>query len=82
MEAYPTPFNPATTVRFTVEERAPVKLEVFDVLGRPVMILVDDVLSYGSHVTRFDGANLPSGAYIIRLSTPKQKHSIMVHLVK
>ncbi len=82
IEAYPSPFNPITTVRFTLRERSKVQLEVFDMLGRPITKLVDDLLPYGSHTVRFDGSNLASGAYILRLTAPKQQRSIMVHLVK
>ena len=64
---YPNPFNPETTIRYALPERARVRLMVYDVLGRKVAVLVDDDQLPGSYTARFDAASLPSGAYVYRL---------------
>ncbi|MDX1547900.1 MAG: alpha-amylase family glycosyl hydrolase [Rhodothermales bacterium] len=65
---YPNPFNPETTIRFTVPAPGPVRLAVYDVLGREVAVLVDAVLPAGPHAAAFDAAGLPSGPYLYRLT--------------
>lgn len=67
--AYPNPFNPTTTIRVAVPDAAPVKLLVYDLLGRHVETLVDGTLDAGIHDIRFDAGNLPSGTYLYRLET-------------
>ena len=67
--AYPNPFNPTTTIRVAVPEAAPVKLLVYDLLGRHVETLVDGTLDVGIHDIRFNASNLPSGTYLYRLET-------------
>ncbi len=66
---YPNPFNPATKIGFELPMAANVKLEVFDILGRRVAILIDAPKEAGSHVVRFDGKGLASGIYYYRLQT-------------
>ena len=67
---YPNPFNPETTIAFSLPEGAQVQLTVYDVIGRQVATLVDDVLSAGRHEVRFQANGLPSGTYLYRLVTP------------
>ncbi|MFU8845020.1 MAG: S8 family serine peptidase, partial [Bacteroidales bacterium] len=51
---YPNPFNPSTTIRYDLPERADVRLEVFDMLGRRVAVLVSGQVQAGRHSTVFD----------------------------
>jgi len=67
VENYPNPFNPQTTLRFTLPEEAHVRLTVYDVLGREIMVLVDGTRLAGTHEGHFDGSRLPSGIYVYRL---------------
>ena len=69
-EAYPNPFNPSTTLGFTLTESARVRLIVYDVLGREIERLVDGVQEAGVHEVQFDASHLPSGTYLYRLETP------------
>ncbi|MFH1863262.1 MAG: T9SS type A sorting domain-containing protein, partial [bacterium] len=64
---FPNPFNPTTTIRFTLPQVALVKLEVFDVNGRSVGAIHELPLPPGTHDIPFDGSDLPSGIYIYRL---------------
>ena len=65
---YPNPFNPTTTIQFSLSRKEHVTLRVFDVLGREVATLLDDELPEGSHVVVFDAKNLSSGIYFYRLT--------------
>jgi hypothetical protein len=61
---YPNPFNPATTIKFSIPEASEVTLKVYDVLGREVRTLVNELRNAGSHEVNFDASNLASGMYI------------------
>lgn len=65
---YPNPFNPSTTIAFTVAKAGKVDIAVFNVLGQEVAKLVNSPLSAGSYKVSFDGSKLSSGLYFYRLS--------------
>ncbi|GAB5409930.1 MAG: hypothetical protein BalsKO_22950 [Balneolaceae bacterium] len=67
LQNYPNPFNPSTNIEFSVPENGLVKLEVFDITGRLVDLLVNDQKSAGAYSVRFDARNLASGLYIYRI---------------
>lgn len=66
---YPNPFNPSTTISYELSEAGLVKLEVFNLLGERIAILINENKSSGLHTTRFDATGLSSGFYIYRLET-------------
>lgn len=68
---FPNPFNPGTTIRFSLPEgrKHDVLLRVFDLLGREVATLVDGTMEGGMHTTSFDGSDLAGGVYLLRLQT-------------
>jgi hypothetical protein len=63
----PNPFNPITTISFTMPQTARVKLAVFDVQGRLIETLIDGTREAGEHQVSFNGSNLASGVYLYRL---------------
>jgi hypothetical protein len=65
---FPNPFNPETTVRFSVAYSSRVVLRVYDLLGREVETLVHRTLSAGTYEVRFNGSALASGVYIVRMT--------------
>jgi endonuclease I len=67
---YPNPFNPSTQISFTINTSSQVRLDVFDILGKRVAVLVNRKIATGEHQVQFNAANLPSGVYLYRLSTP------------
>jgi hypothetical protein len=70
MQNYPNPFNPVTTIRYELAATSTVAVDVYDVLGRRVANLVNRVQQQpGSYNIQFDGAQLSSGTYLIRLQT-------------
>lgn len=66
---YPNPFNPVTTISFTLPEERAVRLGVYNIVGQQVTLLVDEHLRAGIHTIIWDGANSPSGIYIVQLET-------------
>lgn len=65
---FPNPFNPSTSIRFTVALEGNVMLKVYDLLGREVATLVNENLKAGGYSTEFDASGLASGTYIYKLS--------------
>ncbi len=65
--AYPNPFGARATLRFAVPEAQPVRIELYDGLGRRVRVLYDGASAAGTHAVTLDGRGLPSGVYHVRL---------------
>lgn len=66
---YPNPFNPTTNIEFRIANREFVSLKVFDVLGKEVVTLTNELKEAGTHSVQFEAGNLPSGVYFYRLTT-------------
>ncbi|MFQ6616273.1 MAG: M28 family peptidase [Fidelibacterota bacterium] len=64
---YPNPFNPSTVIRYSLPESAFVSLIVYDAGGRQVERVVSTRRQAGHHSVRWDGGNLPSGVYLIKM---------------
>ncbi|HUI29830.1 MAG TPA: T9SS type A sorting domain-containing protein [Candidatus Acidoferrales bacterium] len=67
--AYPNPFNPATNISFSVPRMGHVTLTVYDILGRTVTKLVDEMKRPGKYIVRFDASGLASGVYFYRIES-------------
>lgn len=69
LQNYPNPFNPSTRIRYSLGKAGFVSLRVFDVAGREVASLVNEVQDAGFTSVDFDGTSLPSGVYFYRLTS-------------
>ncbi len=65
---YPNPFNPSTTIRYDVAVRTNVRIEIFDLLGQSVKLLVNEVKSPGSYRISWEPEHAPSGLYYYRIT--------------
>ncbi len=72
--AYPNPFNPVVAIPYVLGERSPVRLSVFDILGREVAVLVSGTQEPGAYAVRWDASAFPSGLYFSRLTAGSQTH--------
>ncbi|MCX6158061.1 MAG: T9SS type A sorting domain-containing protein [Ignavibacteriae bacterium] len=66
---YPNPFNPVTNINFDIAKAGMVQIKVYDVLGKEVEILANEVLQPGRYKTSFDANRLSSGIYFYRITT-------------
>ena len=66
---YPNPFNPTTTIQFGLHEQSQARIVLYDLLGRVVDVVLDDMMSSGWHSVSVDGSGLASGIYIYQLET-------------
>ncbi len=64
----PNPFNPATSIRFTLPSAGQVKLSIYNITGQEVMRLMDGTLAAGTHSIVFNGSRFASGVYFYRIT--------------
>ncbi|MBK6507174.1 MAG: T9SS type A sorting domain-containing protein [Ignavibacteria bacterium] len=64
---YPNPFNPRTIINYELRIRNFVVLKVYDIAGRDVATLVNDIMPAGEHAVEFNAADLSSGVYFYSL---------------
>ena len=65
---YPNPFNPVTTIEFSLPRAAHTRLEIFNILGEKVVVLVDGKLVAGHHQVNWEAGSFASGVYFYRLT--------------
>lgn len=63
----PNPFNPSTNIRYEIVKNGLVKLVVYDILGKEIQTLINEVQSSGIYETTFNASSLPSGVYYYKL---------------
>ncbi len=64
---YPNPFNPSTSIKFSVPKPSNVTLKIYDVLGKEVATLVNEMKQPGFHTVDFNASHLASGIYFYRI---------------
>ena len=69
---YPNPFNPVTVISYSLAKKGRVKIDIYDILGRHIRTLVDEVQSAGAYTTTWDGTessgkSAATGIYLYRL---------------
>ena len=64
---YPNPFNPTTTIKYSISSNTAVKMRIYDVLGKEVATLVNQVQTAGTYKVDFDASKLSSGVYFYKL---------------
>ncbi len=67
MHNYPNPFNPVTNIPYSIPQEAEVRIEVFNILGQRVQVLVNETKAPGMYTAVFDGSRLASGVYLVRM---------------
>ena len=87
MQNHPNPFNPQTEIRFVAAERSRVTLEVFDLRGTRIRILVQGQMPAGNHRVQWDGTDdsgrrVSSGTYFYRLQVGDFEASNKMLLLK
>ncbi len=84
---FPNPFNPVTTIKFSITERSIVQLKVFNLLGEIVKTLVSQTKEAGIHSVTWNGLNeignpVNSGVYLLRLEAGSKSQMLKIILLK
>ena len=78
---FPNPFNPTTTIPFTLSSSGHTSLQIYNILGERVVTLLDQYIEMGRYSVKWDVGTLASGVYYYRLKTElsvKQKKLILL----
>jgi len=65
---YPNPFNPSVNISYSLENEAQTELSVYDINGKKVTTLINDMISAGTHNLLWQPMNISTGIYIVRLN--------------
>ena len=66
---YPNPFNPTTTIEFSIPQTEFVTVKVYNIIGHEITTLINDELSTGNHSIKWDGSRQPSGLYFVQIES-------------
>jgi VWFA-related protein len=78
----PNPFNPSTRLTYTLAERGPVRIVLYDAIGREMKVLLDEVRGAGDYALLLDGSGLANGLYYVTLLAGGENHVQRIMLVK
>jgi len=79
---YPNPFNPQVMIPITLAREAHIQLRIYDIHGRLVISIADDVLPAGKKLFSWDGSQYPSGVYIVRCQAGNVMQTEKIILLK
>jgi hypothetical protein len=69
LQNFPNPFNPSTTINYSLSKEGNVKLTVFNAIGSKVATIVNEYKPAGNYSVHFNGSNLASGIYLYKLES-------------
>ena len=79
---YPNPFNPSTEIKYNIAKSGFVSLKVYDILGKEVSVLVNEIQKEGEYKVRYDASALTSGIYFYKITTKEHSDIKRMMLVK
>jgi len=79
---FPNPFNPSTTIRYSLPEAENLTLKIYNIKGEMVKEIVNGMLPSGTHSYKFNAEGLNSGIYFYKLETPSKSYVKKMMLVK
>jgi photosystem II stability/assembly factor-like uncharacterized protein len=79
---YPNPFNPSTVIKFTITKHTRVKITLYDLLGREVRVLLEDIKDPGVYSFNFYASGLSSGVYFYRIEAGRYTEAKKMILIK
>ena len=79
---YPNPFNPTTTISFTIPSYEFVSIKIYDLNNQLIKTLTEDFFSKGTHELIWNAANVSSGHYIIKMNSNHHNQSKIITLIK
>jgi len=79
---YPNPFNPRVSIPIYLESNAHIQLHIYDIHGRVVSVLANDVLTSGKKVFYWDGTSFANGIYFVHLQMNNEVQTQKIILLK
>jgi len=82
VQNFPNPFNPSTTIEFSIPSEGKVTIEIFNTIGERIEVLTQDYYSAGVHAVKWNAASYSSGTYFYRLTAGSYSVAKKMLLVK
>ncbi|MEE9553912.1 MAG: T9SS type A sorting domain-containing protein [candidate division Zixibacteria bacterium] len=82
LDVYPNPFNPATTINYSLIESSDITLAIYNLLGQCVATVYEGVQDGGEHSITWDASDFPSGVYFARLESGESSENVKMVLLK
>jgi subtilisin family serine protease len=79
---FPNPFNPGTTIKYSVPEQSEIKIVMHDIIGNEIEKLYEGVKQAGIHQIDLNAGNLSSGVYFVSMTAENFRNSIKISLLK
>ncbi|MDZ7626680.1 MAG: T9SS type A sorting domain-containing protein [Ignavibacteriaceae bacterium] len=79
---FPNPFNPSTTIRFSILSNEFVTLKIFNIIGEEIAVLVNEILTSGSYSVNWNAENITSGIYFYTLATNQFRDTKKMILIR
>jgi hypothetical protein len=79
---YPNPFNPETTIEYSIADKGLVTIKIYDLLGREITTLVNEIKKAGTYRITFNASNLSSGIYFYVLNAGGKSISRKMSILK
>jgi hypothetical protein len=79
---YPNPFNPSTVIKFEIPELSNLKIEIFDITGKPIEEILNGLFAAGIYEINWNAAGKPSGTYFCRLTAENFSETKIMILLK
>ena len=79
---YPNPFNPTTSLSFSIPKRSQTSIKIYDIKGKLILTLLNESMNAGHHQLKWDAENYPSGVYFVKLVSGEFKKTHKLLLVK
>ena len=80
--AFPNPFNPSTQISYFVPKESMIDISVYDISGRLIETLVNELKNYGPHSIMWNASSQASGVYFVRIKTDGFTNAQKVILTK
>lgn len=78
----PNPFNPSTTISFTIPQSSHVAIDIYDIAGQKVTTLADEIMTTGTHTARWDASGCASGVYFYKVRAGEFEKTMKMTLIK
>jgi len=82
LPAYPNPFNPSTTFKYGVPIEGPINIAIYNIRGREIVTLYDDLQQVGYHTMVWNASGYASGLYFLKLSSSEATTMKKIMLIK
>lgn len=79
---YPNPFNPQTTLVYSVAERGRIRVDIYNIPGEQLDVLVDDMVSAGRYETVWEANDMPGGVYFVKLHSATNQMAMKILLMR